>query len=471
MIDLRSFLATAGDAVYRPPRPMSVMHEITALQHALDAAGRYPVICVERPLLADGRASALRVVCNLTASRELTARSLGFSGHRDAARSFAERVGRPIAPIVVDRSEAPAQTVVQQGDACDLTQLPVLTQHTLDPGPYLTAAHATTYDPDTGIDNTAIQRCWVKGPRRTSYYPYPESHNDRNLRKFWARGEACPIAFWIGHHPAVSIASQAKLDYPQSHWGAVGGMTGEPLRLVPSITHGGRIMVPADAEIVIEGFVPAALNEADGPFGEYTGYMGPRILAPVCEITAITRRADALYHDYASGLRDMLVPDNMAMEGMLYELIRAAAPSVVNIHVPVSGRRFHAYIQLDNPAPGEAREAIAAALGYRRTKAAFAVDSDIDIFSDSEMLWAVATRVQWRRDTLFMDGMPGSTLDPSWPPGADSISKLGIDATMPPVQAGEPARPFAPRITVPQAVLENVRRLLAGANNESWPPI
>ena len=467
MIDLRSFLKSAGDAVYRPAQPLSVMREITALQHALDAAERYPVVCVERPLLADGRESALAVVCNLTASRELTARSLGFSGHREAARSFAERTGRPIAPIVVGRGEAPVQAVVHQGAACDLTQLPVLTQHTLDPGPYLTAAHATTYDPDTGIDNTAIQRCWVKGPRRTSYYPYPESHNDRNVRKFWARGEACPIAFWIGHHPAVSIAAQAKLAYPQSHWGAVGGMTGEPLRLVPSITHGEKIMVPADAEIVIEGFVPPGVIEADGPFGEYTGYMGPQTTSPVCEITAITRRADALYHDYASGLRDMLVPDNMAMEGLLFELVRAVAPSLLNVHVPVSGRRFHAYLQFGNPAPGEAREAIAAALAYRRVKAAFAVDSDVDIFSDSEMLWAIATRVQWHRDTLLRGGMSGSTLDPSWPAGADSISKMGIDATVP---AGA-ARPFAPRMAVPQAALEKAGRLLGGVSHASWPRV
>ena len=471
MSDLRSFLHSAADAVLRPAQALSVVREITALQHALDTVGRYPVICVERPLLADGRQCSIPVVCNLTASRELTARALGFPGHREAARSFAQRVGRPVAPLVVERGEAPVQAVVLQGEACDLGQLPVLTQHTLDPGPYLTAAHATTFDPETGIDNTAIQRCWVKGPRRTSYFPYPRTHNEQNLRKFWARGEPCPIAFWIGHHPAVSIAAQARLDYPQSHWGAVGGMTGEPLRLVPSITHGAKLMVPADAEIVIEGFVPAALYEPDGPFGEYTGYMGPQILAPVCEITAITRRADAYYHDYASGLRDMLVPDNMAMEGLLYELTRAVAPALVNVHVPVSGRRFHAYLQFRDPAPGEAREAIAAALGYRRLKAAFAVDSDVDIFSDSQMLWAVATRVQWDRDTLVMDAMSGSTLDPSWPAGADSISKMGIDATLPRAQAGETTRPFAPRIAVPQAALENALRLLGGLSPESWPRI
>ena len=468
MIDLRSFLLSAGAAVYRPGEPLSVVREITALQHALEAAGHYPVIHIERPLLADGRQSRIGVVCNLTASRELTARALGFADHRHAARSFAEGIGRPIAPIVVKRGDAPVQELVLQEDACDLSSLPLLTQHLLDPGPYLTAAHATTYDPDTGVDNTSIQRCWAKGPRRTSYYPYANSHNDLNVRKFWARGEACPIALWIGHHPAVSIAAQAKLQYPQSHWGAVGGITGEPLRLVPSITHGSRIMVPADAEIVIEGFVPCGSLEADGPFGEFTGYMGPQIVAPVCEVTAITQRKDALYHDYGSGLSDMLVPDNMAMEGKLFELIREVAPSVANVHVPVSGRRFHAYIQLAHPGPGEAGKALAAALEYRRIKAAFVVDEDVDIFSESDIFWALATRVQWNRDTLLMHNMSCS-LDPSWPAGAKGISKFGIDATLPMPSDGDAPRPFAPRAVVPAAAMERARRMLDAADTTGWP--
>ena len=94
-----------------------------------------------------------------------------------------------------------------------------------------------------------------------------------------------------------------------------GGALGEALRLTPSITHGDKIMVPADAEIVIEGFLPPGRIEAEGPFAEFSGYQGPQIPNPVVEITCITRRRDAIYHDCGSGLPDHLVPDNMAMEG------------------------------------------------------------------------------------------------------------------------------------------------------------
>lgn len=470
MTDLRSYLASISDAVLRPGS-LGVVHEITALQHALDARGRYPVIVVERPRLADGRTSALDVVCNLTASRVLVARALGIADHRRSARQLAERAAAPIAPHVVNRADAPVQAVVEQGDAVDLTALPAVHQHMMDPGPYLTAAHATTYDPDSGIDNTGIQRCWVQGRAQMTWYPYPSSHNFRNLKKHWARGEPCPVAFWIGHHPAVSVATNAKIGYPQSHWASAGGMLGAPLRLVPSITFGERLMVPADAEVVIEGRAPVDAWTADGPFGEYTGYLGAQTLATRCEVTCITRREDALWHDYGSGLADMLVPDNMTMEARLWSLIRAVAPSLANVHVPVSGRRFHAYLQLASPAPGEARDALMAALAYRRVKAAFAVDDDIDLFDERAMLWAIATRVQWDRDTITVGGLTGSSLDPSWPLGARTTAKLGVDATMP---AADPAAPGAPRpfpapATVPEAALAATSKLLVGHDDTRWP--
>ncbi|MBM3502463.1 MAG: UbiD family decarboxylase [Alphaproteobacteria bacterium] len=468
MPDLRQFLTEAKGQTLRPERPLSVVQEITALQQELDARGAYPVIYVEQAKLPDGGAASMPIVCNLTASRELTARALGVADHRDFAAAYATRTAKAIPPVVVTRHDAPVQEIVEQGDRASLFALPVLTQHVMDPGPYLTAAHATTYDPDTGIDNTAIQRCWVKGPRRMSYYPYPASHNTRNVRKFWARGEPCPVVFWIGHHPTVLMGSQAKLKYPESHWAAAGGLLGEPIRLVPSVTFG-ELLVPADAEIVIEGYAPANRWEPDGPFGEYTGYMGPQVAAPMCEITCITRRRNAIYHDYGSGHADMLVPDNMVMEGKVYGMVRPVAPSLQRIHVPVSGRRFHGYMQFKNPAIGEARDALTTALGYRRLKAVFAVDDDIDVFSDAEMMWALATRVQWDRDAIVVSGLSGSLMDPSLPRGARTVQKIGIDATLAPAEVPGAPRPVPPRNRVSDAALATARELLAQSDGAGWP--
>ncbi|MBM4191806.1 MAG: UbiD family decarboxylase [Gammaproteobacteria bacterium] len=460
MKDLRTFLADQSAAVWELPGSVSLRYELTALQHALDTARRYPILVAHRVCSLDGQASLIPIVTNLTASRELTARALGIPDHRQTARWFAERTRVSIEPRIVNRAEARVQEIVLRGSEASLHALPILTQHEHEPGPYLTAAHATTFELDSGTDNTAIQRCYVFAERRMSWFPYPASHNAQNLKKFRARGERVPVAFWIGHHPAVLLGTQAKLNYPESHWAAAGGVLGEPLRLVPSIMHGEKIMVPADAEIVIEGFVAPDEFVDDGPFGEYTGYLGGKVRAPLVEVECITRRKDAMYHDYGSGLTDMLVPDNMAMEGKLYELVKSVAPSLVNVYVPAEGRRFHAYLQLHNSAPGEARDALAAALNYRRTKTVVAVDSNTDIFDIDSILWAIATRVRWDRDLLRLDGLVGSSLDPSLPEGVSSLTKLGINAS---------GAVTASVATVPQAARRRALDWLNGARNNGWP--
>lgn len=469
MTDLRSFLAEIDNAVFRPPGELSVIEEITAVQHALWERSAQPVVMVERPRLPDGTISDIPVVCNLTASREMCARAMGIDDHRTIAKSYATKTTAAVAPTIVARGDAPVQTVVDEGGDADLFSIPALKQHGGDAGRYLTAGHAVTYDPDSGIDNMGIQRCWVREPRLLGIYPYPSSHNWRNVQKFWSRGEPCPVAIWIGHHPAVVIGTQAKIGYPESHWSAAGGAIGAPVRIVPSITHGDAIMVPADAEIVIEGFIPPHRLEAEGPFAEFTGYQGAQVPNPVVEVSCITRRGDAIYQDCGSGLADHLVPDNMAMEGAIYTMTRNAAASLVNVHVPISGRRFHAYLQFDNPRTGEVRDALLAALSYKRLKAVVALDSDIDLFDDRQVMWAVATRLQWQRDIITVGGLSEANLDPSSPPGAKTSTKAALDATLPPARAEGVPRPVAPINRVSDAAAEAARQALAGVDTSGWP--
>lgn len=463
MADLRQFLTEHSESVWELPGEVSSAHELTALQHLLDERHQYPILHAKGVRNLAGDRGDVSVVTNLTASRELTARALGIADHRGTAQWFASRTQAGIAPVIVSREDAPVQQHVMRDEQASLFDLPVLTQHESEPGPYLTAAHATTFDPDSGIDNTAIQRCWVKSARQMTWFPYPASHNARNLRKFHARGEACPVAFWIGHHPAVLLGTQAKLKYPESHWEAAGGVLGAPLRLVPSVLHGERIMVPADAEIVIEGWARPGRLSPDGPFGEYTGYLGGEVTAPLVDIECITRREQAIYHDYASGLTDMLVPDNMAMEGKLYSLVKAVAPALVNVHVPTEGRRFHAYLQFKHPGPGEVRDALLAAMAYRRVKMVVAVEEDVDLFSPDAMLWALATRVLWSRDAITVEGLSGSSLDPVLPEGVATTAKIGIDATR------TPNYPVV--ATVPREVRRKVADWLSASDATRWPMI
>jgi UbiD family decarboxylase len=468
-MNLHTFLNDHERVVYRVPQPLSVDQEITALQHALEKRGERPIVLIEKPKLRSGEISPLPVVCNLTASRDLVAGALGIDDHREFARVYEARRLRSIPPERVAGGRAPCQEIVLRGEEIDLRYLPALIQHDLAPGPYLTGAHVTTFDPDTGTDNSAIQRCWIKHRRLLSLYTYPASHNARNVKKFWSRGQPCPVCLWIGHHPAVEMGAQAKIPYSESHWQAASSFVGQPLSLVPSITHGEKLPVPAEAEIVIEGWVPCGRLDVDGPFGEYTGYVGPQTLASVIEVSCVTRRREAIYHDYASGLPDMLIPDNLMMEAKLFGMIKAVCLSMTRVHVPDSGRRFHAYVQVEKPGPGEARDALLAALAYRRVKMGIVVDSDVDLYDEREMMWALATRVQWHRDLITVEGLSTSSLDPSLPKGASTTTKIGIDATLAPSELEGVPAPHPPRIHVREEALARAESILAGADRGSWP--
>ena len=180
MTDLPSFLAQNEADILRLREPISVRHEITAVQYLLWEQQRFPIVLAEKPRLANGLISPHQAVTNLTASRELTARALRPSDHRQAAHELS----RSFAPVTVRREDAPVKELILRDHEASIEHLPIFTQHEGDAGAYLTAAHATTYDPDTGIDNTAIQRVWVKAPQVFGYFPYPASHNCQNIQKF-----------------------------------------------------------------------------------------------------------------------------------------------------------------------------------------------------------------------------------------------------------------------------------------------
>jgi len=443
--DLRSYLVELEkenpEVILRVQKPLRVAYEITALQRKLDSLRRYPVMIIERPILDNGEESQYPVLTNIAASRELSAKALGINPRRIAIE-YDKRVSQKIAPVQVNKKEAPVKEIIEKGKEINLLKFPILTHNYMDPGPYIGTGFVTTYDPDTSIDNCGLQRIWVKNPKRTGFWPAPASHNIRNMMKWWSQGKDMPVAIWIGHHPAGIAGAQTKLDYPESHYPAIGGVLGEPLRVVPTETFGDKLLVPADAEIVIEGYVPRDVFEAEGPFGEYAGYLGPQRPSPVIEISCVTYRKDAIYHGIGVGLADHLVLlGNFQMEARIYNIVKSVVPELLNVFVPLSGRRAHVYMQVKKTRPGIGKEVIMAALPCdRRIKYVFVVDEDIDLFNESEVLWSIAYRTQWDKDLVIVTGAVAGPLDPSVAYPGEVSTRGGIDATLPP-----PIEPGLPR--------------------------
>jgi 2,5-furandicarboxylate decarboxylase 1 len=265
-----------------------------------------------------------------------------------------------------------------------------------------------------------------------------------------SRGEALPVAFAIGVHPAIALGCLAIGSIDEDERAIMGGLLGEPLELIKCETS--EVLVPAHAEMIIEAEILPHERTEEGPFGEFTGYSLGARQREVVKVRAITHRRDAIFQHTFVGHRDVWVLGGIPKEGSLFNLIRGVVPTTKAVHFPISGCcRFHCYISIDKKVDGETKQAALAALGgCDFVKHVVVTDTDIDIYDEEEVLWAVATRVQADQDVDVIKNVKGNTLDPSQ---TDDImtAKMIIDATKP-LQ-----RPFAARVAVPQRALDETR--------------
>jgi 2,5-furandicarboxylate decarboxylase 1 len=431
--DLRQFLRTleerAPELLLRVPKPVSPRWEVSAVQKRLEAAGRLPVLLFEQPAGHD-----LRLVTNLFASKRHLALALDTDPGQVAAR-FAEAQARRIAPRAV--GGGPIKEVVLTGSAADLRSLPIVTHCEKDAGPYLTAGVTILRDPATGRLNAGIYRHRVLSPTRVTVNMAPLCHAAEVTRQAEARGEHVAAAIVLGHHPAMGMASQQRGALGEFELDTMGGLLGEPVEVVRGETV--DVPVPAQAEIVIEGRIRTDLWEDDGPFGDYWLYYAPAKRARVLEVSAITRRRDAIFHDVFNVGPEHLVLFSLGMEGVALAQLRQLIPQITAVNVPVSGSGNLVYVQIRKDMEGLGVNAALAALGAYRFKCAIVVDEDVDIYDDARVIWAVMTRTQADRSFFTVPGSYISRVDPTGYPawhgggqGARLLStRLGIDATKP----------------------------------------
>lgn len=427
--------------------------EVTALLQHLEDERRFPVLFFEKPLNLEGKPSAFPLLSNVFATRRRCALALGMRPEEEGlplSLEYARREDRLLAPVKIPARTAPVKQVIKRGDDANLHELPVVRHHAMDPAPYIDMTPVVR-DPDEGFYNIAFQRTMVKGPRRLGLHMSPR-HNWQIHRKHEEKNRPTPVAIVISHHPAFYLGALNVSPFGVDDYARVGAIMGAPLRLTPSETLGEDFLVPADAEMVIEGHIIPNVKEIEGPFGEFTGYYGPQRLRNVIEVSAITHRTDAIFQHIFTGHRDTWVVGGIPKEGSLFNLIRGIVPTTQAVHFPISGCcRFNCYISIDKRVDGETKQAALAALGgCDFVKHVVVVDADVNIYNEEEVMWAVATRVQADHDVDIIKNVKGNTLDPSQ---TDNImtAKMIIDATRP-VQ-----RPFEARVTVPRTALEKTR--------------
>ena len=442
--DFRGFLKemeeTKEGGFIRVNKEVDTQYEVSAIVTKLEQARQVPLLWFEKV-----KGHTMPVVVNCYADRGRVARALGVS-KRELNQRVAQAYQYPIPPVEVSR--APVQEVVIQDMEVDLKKLPAMMYHNTDGGFYITAGIVLAKDPDTGDCNLSYNRLMVKGKNRLGIFMTVGKHLNAIYSKMEEREKPLEVAVSIGNHPAWAIGALAIGPYHENEIGIIGGLKGSPLEIVRCKTV--DLLVPAGAEIILEGEIEPYVREEEGPFGEFTGYAIRSAKNPVMRVKAITHRHNPIYQDICGGQhREHLTMATIPMEANYFRVINGAVPEVEAVHMAAP---FTLIISMRKKYEGQARSALLAAFSADLyLKHAIVVDHDIDIADLQRVFWAMATRVQASRDLFIIPRARGSSLDPSAEP-LGVVDKMGIDATAKPS-----LERFSPLNTVPQEVMDRIK--------------
>ncbi|MDP6429992.1 MAG: UbiD family decarboxylase [Rhodospirillales bacterium] len=344
---------------------------------------------------------------------------------RDMVQAVRYYLDQRVPPVEVETGKVKEN--IHQGDDIDLYKIPVPRWHREDGGRYINTYQATiTMDPDTGVHNVGLYRGMLGEKKNTlPVLLWRAQHWGVHFEKWRQRGMKMPVAHVYGWEPSMSFCASAPVPTGVCEYEVMGAMRGEPVPLVKCETS--DLWVPADAEMVIEGFIDddPATFEMEGPFGEYTGYFGgdqgPK---HVTQVTCVTHRDDPIHRGTLEGtmpkmLNENSVTSSVQRAGIAWNVLeRAGVPGITDVHCPAANNGTSLMIQIHQTYRGQAKQAAAAIWGsnaaHLRYKNIWVVDEDIDIHDYGALDWALAYRVNAAEDDIvFFPSTFGSLLDPS----------------------------------------------------------
>ena len=406
---------------------------------------------------AKGRRYDMPVVVGaLAASPDIYAVGMGRKVD-DIGAAWMQAIANPIPPVAVE--DAPCQEIVITGDELrqpggGLAALPVpVSTPGFDAAPYLTATLCVTRDPESRVQNMGMYRAALKATDRLAVRMVARPSNGAGGYYHWLkyneRHAPIPIAVVIGCAPVVMFTGPQKLSIDLDELAVAGGLAGAPIRMVKCRTH--NLMVPADAEIVIEGFIDPEKLEPEAPFGESNGYVALEAYNMPMQVTAITRKRKAVFASIISQVTpsESSVIKKVAYEPLFLNHLRNTLSikgiRAVVMHERLTNLRPVIFLQF---AAGTPRTEVwrglsgASNLISNCGKVVVAVSEDIDPRSTDAVLWSLAYRANPIEDVHiapYRGGVQGAQYGPR---SADST--MLIDATrkrpMPPLAL--PAREF-----------------------------
>ncbi|MDT8855478.1 UbiD family decarboxylase [Paracoccaceae bacterium Fryx2] len=455
--ELRTFLdwCAGRDDLTTIRDPVSLRHETTAVASRVLRAGG-PVLRFDHVTGPQGRV-AMPLVANLFGTRARVAAGLGLEPAQIGefgAFLAALRVPAPVAgmrdalsrwphlqaalntrPRVLRR--APVQAEVQTGADVDLGQIPVPVCWPGDAGPLITWPVVLTrprgsLTADVSTYNAGVYRAQVLDRDRLILRWLAHRGGAAHHRSWAQAGEPMPVAIALGADPALLLSAALPLPEGVSELTFSGVLRASRTTLTPA--HSVPLMVPAEAEIILEGWVHPGETAPEGPFGDHTGYYNSVDVFPVMRVTAITHRRDPLYLTTHTGRP----PDEPSVIGEVFNelalpVIRQSIPEVRDLWLPPAACSYRiAVVQIDKRYPGQGRRVMLALWGmlaqFSYTKMVIVVDEDIDPRNWDDIAWALSTRMDPSRDVVLLDRTPMDYLDFASPePGL--AGKIGFDAT------------------------------------------
>ena len=354
---------------------------------------------------------------------------------------------------------APCQEIVYAGDDATLDSFPILKCWPGDGGRFLTLPMVFTKSLQTGKRNVGMYRMHVYDSRTTGMHWHVHKVGARHYAEYEAANQRMEIAVALGGDPAITYAATAPLPEDFDEMIFAGFLRQASVDMVQCKTVDQQ--VPADAEIVLEGYVDPHERRTEGPFGDHTGYYSPADEYPVFHLTCVTHRKDPIYPATIVGrppMEDCYL--GKATERIFLPLIKSQLPEIVDMNLPVEGI-FHnlALVSIRKRYPMQARKVISALWGLGQmmlTKLIVVFDEDVDVQNMSEALWRLGSNIDPRRDVTFSDG-PVDVLDHAAPQPLYG-SKMGIDATRKIAGEGHD-RPWPEDIRMSADVVEKIDRL------------
>ncbi len=429
---------------------------MTAVHRAvLEATG--PVLQFDQPTGAFVGRFDIPVVVNLFGTTERVAAGLGVSPDElDDLGAFLAALRTPTPPSGLREAlsrwpmlkaalstrpklvkTATSQHVCHSGTDVDLSRLPIQTHWPQDAGPLITWPVVITRphgsEPDAAqAYNAGVYRVQVLDRNRLIMRWLPHRGGAAHHRSWAQRNEKMPVAIVLGADPATLLSAALPLPETVSELAFAGALNQNRPRLSPAKSV--PLLVPADAEFVLEGWASPSETAPEGPFGDHTGYYNPAEPFPVMHVTAITHREAPLYLSTYTGRP----PDEPSIIGEVFNrlalpTIRAQIPEIHDLWLPPAACSYRiAIVAIDKRYPGQARRVMMALWGmlpqFSYTKMIVAVDADIDPRNWDDVAWALATRMDPGRDVMALDRTPMDYLDFASPePGL--AGKIGIDAT------------------------------------------